>query len=277
LLADAALFLVAFIWGSTFVIIKRAINDVPPLTFNSFRFLIAAGFIAIIFRDKIKEFKTNTWRSGILIGIFLFLGYTLQTLGLQYTTASKAGFITGLSVVIVPILSGIKNRQFPPFTALVGAGLATLGLALLSLDEKLIFTKGDLLVLGCALAFALHIISVGEFAREEPSEMLTLLQIGVVGLFSFILAGTKGELSLPLRFSAWAAIVFCGLAATALAYWIQTRAQKFTSPARTALIFSTEPVFGALFAFWLAGEALTSKGIWGCLIIFLGMLFAELG
>jgi drug/metabolite transporter (DMT)-like permease len=275
--AEAALLLVAFIWGSTFVIIKDALTGVTPMVFNSFRFLIAAFFILIIFRRNSLRLKQVSLKAGLKAGVFLFLGYSLQTLGLQFTSAGKAGFITGLCVVIVPLLVGIKNRRLPPTPALLGAALAAFGLAFLSLDGSQSFNRGDVLVLGCAFAFAFHIISVGEFAEHSSSETLTLLQIGSVGLFSLFWSGTTGQLAFRLSLPVWGGIIFCALAATALAYLIQTKAQKITSPTRTALIFSTEPVFGALFAYLYAGELLTVKALLGCLIILMGMLFAELG
>lgn len=276
LLAEAALLFVAFIWGSTFVIIKDALNGVSPIVFNTFRFLIAAIFIALIFGKKSFKIKTGTLKGGIKAGSFLFLGYSLQTLGLQFTTAGKAGFITGLCVVIVPIISGIKNRRRPPLTALIGVALAVWGLALLSLNGGQTFSGGDLLVLGCAFAFALHIVTVGEFAGSESAETLTLIQVGAVGLFSLVGSVLEGGLTFNLSFSVWIRIIFCALAATALAFWIQTKAQRITSSTKTALIFSAEPVFGALFAYLYAGEILTLKAFFGCLAILSGMLFAEL-
>ncbi|MFQ6059052.1 MAG: DMT family transporter, partial [Anaerolineae bacterium] len=194
------------------------------------------------------------------------------------TTASKAGFITGLSVVIVPLAAWLILGRRPAPNALAGVILATVGLALLSLQmgESLAVGWGDLLVLACAFSFALHIVAIGAFAPRMDPLALATVQIGVVALVSGALAltvegGWSGFSSLV-----WFAALFTGLLATSLAFAVQTTAQVFTTPTHTALIFATEPVFAALFGALLAGERLAGRALLGCGLILAGMLLAEL-
>jgi len=267
--------LVTLIWGSTFVMVKDALNSVQPLGFLSLRFLLAAVVLGLLFRKRLRSSARREVVAGLLIGVWLFAGYFLQTVGLQYTTSSKAGFITGLSVVIVPVLATVLLREPPTQSAIVGASLATVGLAFLSLRGNLTFSYGDLWVLGGALGFALQIVTVGHFAPSMDPARLTFFQIAATGLISLALAPWVETLTFSLAPSAWFAVVFTGLVATALVLSIQTKAQQFTSPTHTAVIFALEPVFAALFGFLLAGDRLGPRELIGCTLILLGMLAAS--
>jgi drug/metabolite transporter (DMT)-like permease len=211
----------------------------------------------------------------LTMGLALFAGYALQTFGLELTTPAKAGFITGLSVVIVPVVSTLLLRQRLARGAWLGVGLATIGLALLSLQADLSVDPGDLLVLGCALAFACQILLTGRFAPRHDPLLLTFGQIVVVAF----LAGTAALLlespPAPTRNVVFAA-AFTGILATSLAFGIQTVAQRFTSPTRTALVFATEPVFAAIFSFLLIGEVLALRQLAGCALILAGMITSEI-
>jgi drug/metabolite transporter (DMT)-like permease len=218
------------------------------------------------------------WRgvaAGVLIGLFLFGGYAFQTAGLRYTTASKAGFITGLYVAMVPALSAMLLRQRPPTEAMLGVLLATIGLALLSLKADLSIERGDVLMLFCALSFALHIIAVGAFAGKLDAIALTLVQVATVTVISAAISLFGGQ-GIPTPSAATlGAAAFTGVLATAVAFGIQTAVQRFTTPTHTALIFTGEPVFAALFGVWLAGDLLTSANLVGGLLIILGTLITE--
>jgi drug/metabolite transporter (DMT)-like permease len=214
------------------------------------------------------------------MGIALFAGYALQTFGLRLTTPAKAGFITGLSVVIVPVVSTLALRQRLSRGVWLGVGLATAGLALLSLQvadaarASLSMSPGDLLVLGCAVAFACQILLTGRFAPRADPLLLTFGQIVVVALLAGIAALLLERPSVPTGSVLFAA-AFTGILATSLAFGIQTAAQRFTSPTRTALIFATEPIFAALFSYLLIGEVLGPRQILGCALITAGMVTAE--
>jgi len=211
----------------------------------------------------------------LLMGLALFAGYALQTFGLRLTTPAKAGFITGLSVVIVPVVSTLALRQRLSWGVWLGVGLATAGLALLSLQSNLSVSPGDLLVLGCALAFACQILLTGRFAPRYDPLLLTFGQIAVVASLAGIAALLLESPPEPTGTVLFAA-VFTGVLATSLAFGIQTVAQRFTSPTRTALVFATEPVFAAVFSFLLIGEVLGLRQLAGCALILAGMVVAEL-
>ena len=278
LLADLALLLVALIWGSTFVLVKEAVSQVKPLSFIALRFALATLTMALLFRRRLRTLGRRGLLAGALIGLFLTAGYGFQTAGLQYTTASKAGFITGLSVVIVPFAAWLILGRRPASNGLAGVILATIGLALLSLQmgERLAIGRGDLLVLACSLSFALHIVTVGAFAPRMDPLALATAQIGVVALVSGVLALIVERDGSGFSGLVWFAALFTGLLATALAFAVQTAAQVFTTPTHTALIFATEPVFAALFGYLLAEERLTGRALLGCGLILAGMVVAEL-
>ena len=274
--ADLSLLLVTAVWGATFVMVKDAVASTGPLTFVALRFVLAAAVLAPVVAGSRIRPSGQLVVGGAAVGFLLFAGYALQTAGLQFTSASKAGFITGLSVVIVPLLLASVLGRPPARATTGGVALATTGLALLSLGAELSFAPGALLVLGCALAFALHILAVGHFAPTVPALGLTFGQIAAAAVYTTVGAliferPTPGELWAVLP-----AAAFTGLFATIAAFYLQTQAQRFTTPTHTALIFSMEPVFAALFAFLLAGERLGARELTGCGLILGGMLVAQL-
>ncbi|MFC4767530.1 DMT family transporter [Effusibacillus consociatus] len=286
LVADLILLLVTFSWGATFVLVKVAIDTMPPFTFLAIRFAIAAALIFLIlllFKRAHLQTDKGLLKAGLVLGFWLFAGYAFQTFGLKYTTASKAGFITGLSVVLVPLFSVWLLRMKLKRPTIIGVITATAGLALLSLDKVEAADFGDALMFLCALSYAMHILLMGKYAPRFKALPLAMYQIAAVAIFNSIgallvepwqKAFTKEVLFNP---TVDAAIVICAVFATALAFVAQSQFQKFTTPTRTALIFSTEPVFAAVTAYLWADERLSGQAVLGCLFILSGMLFAELG
>ncbi|NLG51119.1 MAG: DMT family transporter [Chloroflexi bacterium] len=278
--ADSLLLLVTLIWGSTFVMVKDAVADYPVFPFLSLRFSLATLALLLIGGKRLRALDRKGWGAGVLIGLFLFAGYALQTVGLCYTSASKAGFITGLSVVLVPLISTLWLRRLPTPGAMLGVGLAAAGLAMLTLTDGLNIAFGDLLVLGCALSFALHIVSVSAFAPRMDTMGLTIVQVGTVAVVSGIITLLDEGLPLPSSLiptgPVWFAATFTGILATALAFTIQTTMQRFTTPTHTALIFAAEPVVAALAGVVLAGEAMTSRAIAGGVMIVTGTIVGEI-
>lgn len=287
-LADLSLLIVAAMWGCTFLIVQHAVRVLPPLAFNGIRFVGAAVLLALI----ITVFYRGQWRAvsirmllhACLLGLFLFLGYAFQTVGLLYTTTSNAGFITGLSVVLVPFLALVLLKHPISRFTWLSALLAACGLYLLTFaGSAFALNKGDVLVFLCAIGFALHIAYTGIFAPRYPALPLAALQMAVVGLLSLIgsllfedigpAAQTMDKLLQPEVL--WALAVSIG-PTSAFAFWIQTVCQKYTSPSRVAVIFAMEPVFAALTGLWFGGETLGVAAGVGCLFIFAGMIIAEL-
>lgn len=286
IVADISLLFVAFIWGTTFVLVQNAISFLEPFSFNAVRFLIAALFLLVwllLFkRNQLFEINWSLIKAGILLGIWLCAGYAFQTFGLLYTTSSKAGFITGLSVVLVPLLTFLLLKQKIKRIALIGAFLAMVGLYLLTLGATLSFNTGDLLVFFCAISFAMQIVVTGKYAKHYPALALTLVQIGTVGVISLIFAllfedaNNMFNLEILGHPSVFLALLITSIFATALAFLFQTNFQKYTTATRVALIFAMEPVFAALTGVFWNNEVLGPKAITGCLLILCGMVLSEL-
>jgi drug/metabolite transporter (DMT)-like permease len=211
----------------------------------------------------------------MLIGIFLFIGYVFQTIGLQYTTASNAGFITGLNVVIVPIFVAYYQRKFPPKTIVLGVICATLGLAMLSLGDNLAINSGDPIVLICAFCFAAHIFLVGRFAPEVNATVLAAFQILTVAVLSGLCTLVIPQPPMIFSGYVWFSLILTAVICTSLAFFLQSKMQQFTSASHTAIIFAAEPVFAAIFAYLLAQEILSLRGYIGAAFVLAGILIAE--
>ncbi len=286
--ADLVLLLVTAVWGATFVMVKDAVASSSVFVFLAIRFGLASAAMLPLLRwphltrrfipsPLSNSLTRSSSAAGALLGLLLFASYAFQTSGLQYTTPTRTAFITGLSVVLVPLLAALFWRKMVQPAAIVGVLLATTGLALLSLSADFSVSRGDLLVLGCAVCVALHILTTGVFAPRSDPIRLTAVQLLTVAVLSGLFALLwERPLALPSS-SVWFAAAFTGLLASSFAFGAQTVAQRFTSATHTALIFVTEPVFAALFSFVMGRETLTSRAWLGCGLILAGMLTAELG
>jgi len=279
IIADLALVFVTLIWGATFVTVKEAIRHIEPYYFLAIRFGIATLIMLAVTNRRFYKITAPVLAKGFIIGIALFAGYAFQTFGLQYTTASNTGFITGLSVVIVPALITVATRKPPGSGPVIGIICATAGLGLLTINESLKFNFGDFLVLFCAFSYAVHILLVGRYSPDNDSFILATVQIGTVAGLSFAAALIKESVPTAASFNTqvWEAILITAVLATAVAFFLQTWTQKYTSPTHTAIIFTMEPVFAAIFAFLLAGESFSPRQGIGAVLILAGMLISELG
>jgi drug/metabolite transporter (DMT)-like permease len=272
--ADAALAGNTVIWGSTFVLVQAALKHISPILFLAIRFSIATIALALLFRGRARFVPT---RGGVVAGGCLFAGYLFQTVGLQFTTASKSAFITGLAIPLVPLLTCLVYLSRPRFFELAGALCATAGMGLMTLQGgNLAIGRGDLLTFFCAVAFAAHIIAVGHYSRRVSFESLSLIQLAfaaALGLGTFWWVETP---VVELKPIVVAALGLTGLLATALAFTVQAWAQQHTTPTRTALIYSLEPVIAWLTSFWLLGEMLSRRAVAGAGLILCGILIVEL-
>ena len=275
--AEIYLLIIVIIWGSTFALIKGVIDTIPPYTYLAYRFLLAALILVVIFWKRLKKLNIMILKKGSLIGIFLFLGYTLQTVGLKYTTATKAGFITGFSVVLVPIISFLLLKEKVSRDSVIGVALATLGLWFLNYNSSFSFNLGDFLVLLCAFSFAMHIISVGLFSKKLDYVLLAITQITVVFVLSLFMALIFERPAIHLSYSSdiWWSILITGIFATALAFYMQNRFQRHSTATKTAIIFSGEPLFAAIFAYILIGEKVGLIAWAGGLLIIFGMIISQ--
>ena len=282
LLAELSLLGVAAIWGWTFVLVKESLQEVSTFTFLFYRFALAFGLLLLLFGRRLRdaEPEPRLWAKGALIGLTLFLGYWFQTLGLLYTTATNSGFITGLSVVLVPVLGAMLFRERTRGAVWLGAGLSAVGLGFIvfggaSSWRVSAFNVGDGLTLLCAISFALQIVLISRFTRPERYLPILVAQIGVVALLSGVGMLLFEELVIPKSAVAWKGIVITGLFATALAFWVQTRFQPLSTAGHTAILFSSEPVFAALFGYGLLGERLVGGQWLGAVLILVAMLVAQ--
>jgi drug/metabolite transporter (DMT)-like permease len=271
LTAHLALVVAAFFFGTTFVPVRDAVLDVEPVPFIAVRFLVAAAVVWPFARGRPRP--PGAVAAGVACGAALAVGFVLQTVGLQYTTPSASAFITYLLVVMVPILSAVLLRRRPQPLTLVGVVLATFGLFLLT-GADLSLGRGEVLTVGCAVAFALHIVLLAELAPRFDSVVLNVVQLAVVGVACFVPGLVAGGYGFTAR--AALAAVYTALAASALAFGLMVWAQRRVGPTRAALLLTLEPVFAAA-AGYLAGDRLGGVGLVGGVVILAGILVAELG
>ena len=272
--AEAALVGIAAVWGLTFVMVQDAIALLPTMAFLAYRFLPAALIVAVVFRRRLAGLGADGVRAGLVMGAFLTAGYVLQTLGLEATTASNAGFITGLFVVLTPLMGALFLRQRVGGLAWAAAGVSALGLYLLSGSAGL-NARGDGLVLLCAVAFAAHILVTDRAVREHDVGALLVVQLVVAGVLCLAGAALLGQLEAPRWATVWSALLVTSLVASALGFFVQTYAQQHSPPARTALILASEPAFAGLFGYLLAGDRLTGVGWLGAALIMAAIVAVE--
>lgn len=273
-LAAFALVGVAAVWGSTFIVVQEAVSRMPVMDFLAIRFSIATLVLFILQPKCLRGLSQLGLSRAVGLGLVLGLAYITQTFGLQHTSAAVSGFITGLFVVLTPLLSALLLRRHINRNVWIAVIMATAGLALLSLNGWSI-GMGEILTLLCALFFALHIVGLGEWSSRHDVYSLAVVQIGFVAILSLAFALPDG-LTLPPDAVTWGAVMLTAVLATAAAFFIQTWAQSLISPSRTAIIITMEPAFGGLFAVLFAGELITIRLITGGALVLGAMLLTEL-
>jgi drug/metabolite transporter (DMT)-like permease len=283
--AHVLLISVVAIWGSTFVVVKDALSDISPLLFNLIRMTLAFACLALFYRGHFGRMNRRSLLAGAIVGLCLAMGYQFQTAGLRLTTPSKSAFITGMVVVLVPLLCAIpglrpRASHAPRWNAWGGAIVAFLGIVLLTTPPGSGFDfrsigLGDLLTFGCALGFSLHILALAHLSPRVPFEQLAVLQVGFCAVFM--------AASLPLLEHPWIhlslrvviALLVTAVLATAAAFTVQSWAQKHLPATHTALILALEPVFAWITSFLFAGERLSHRGATGAVLILAGIALTE--
>jgi drug/metabolite transporter (DMT)-like permease len=287
---ETMLMMNTLIWGATCVIIKSALMDVSPLLFISLRFFTAT-LILLPFAFKIfRNINRQIFRDGVFLGLLYFIGFTTQTVGLKYTTATKSAFITGTFIIFTPVFQVLIEKRPPAKRVLLGILLALTGLIFLtSKGDSLLgvfseisesFNIGDFLTLLCALFFALYLVYLDIITKRNDYKPLVFLQIAVTGilglLFSFLFNGWEIEtIEFSFSSSLLFAVLYTSIFATVLTTTIQTKYQKFVTPSVAGIIFSFEPIFAAVFAFFVLNEKISNFGLVGCVLIFAGLLVSE--
>ena len=244
--------------------------------FIAFRFLSSSLILTILFFSRIKTIGADTLQKGFVLGILLCLGFALQTIGLNYTTASKSGFITGTMVIFTPLLQIAIRKQLPSVGNFLGIILVTLGLFLLTTPTGSTFNLGDGLTLVCAISFAVYIVYLDGASKKGDILQLTYVQLLTTGVLSGLLAVSFEEIRFEPTDNLFLVIGYLTLFATLLTTYLQTRYQRDTTPTRAVVIFSIEPVISALLAFMILGEILGTLGVLGGAVIVVGLLISEL-
>lgn len=274
--AELMLFATTFIWGSTFVVIKWGLVDLSPLLLLALRFTLAAGLFLPLCVRSLRTTNRATFLAGSGLGLLLLLGLALQTTGLQYTTASKSAFITGLFVIFTPFVQYVVVRRTPTPANLLGVVIVTLGLWFLTDPQGSGLNRGDGLTFLCALTFAVYIVYVDLASKFHDVLHLTFFQILAGAAISWVGVGLlEAPVFRPTATALWV-VVYLALAATILTGYIQTRYQRDTTPIRAAIIFTVEPIWAVIFAGLALDERLGPLGLLGGGLILLGVLVSEI-
>jgi len=287
---EGALLFNTLIWGGTFALIKNAFTDVSPLLFLGLRFGLATLIFLPFVYTQLRTTNKKTLIAGAILGVFYFSGFATQSVGLNLTTATKSGFITGTFVIFIPILQLIIEKRKPKWFNLVSVFLVLIGLVMLSSkgDNAIDFFKqlgsdfnfGDILTLICAILFAFQVVYVDVFTKKYDFLPMVFVQLLITGLggfiFSFIFSiSALEEVRFTMNMSVVSAILYTSIFASIIATVIQLKYQKIVSPTKAGIIFSIEPIFAAVFAYFLLSEKISNFGFVGCVVIFLGLIVSE--
>lgn len=281
------LLLTALIWGSAFVAQSVGMDYVGPFTFNGVRSVIGGIFLifCIWFMDKTGIRKNNKAESkddkkvlltgGISCGVVLFIASNLQQIGIQYTTVGKAGFITALYIVIVPVL-GLFLKKKCPVTVWISVIIAVIGFYRLSVTDGFSLTRGDLLVLLCAVVFSVHILVIDHFTEKTDGVKMSCIQFIVCGILSCICMFIFEKPQVSALVSAWMPLLYAGILSCGVAYTLQIVAQKGYNPTVASLLLSLESVFSVVAGFIVLGQKMTARELSGCILIFAAVILAQL-
>lgn len=285
--SSLVLLFVALIWGVAFVAQDVGMDYVGPFTFNAARTLLGGIVLipCIALLDRLdparkeaakKGSKKQLLIGGVCCGLMLYLGSTFQQIGIMYTTVGKAGFITALYILFVPLM-GLFVKKRPPILTWIAVAVAMVGLYLLCMNESFTFALGDILMLICAVAFAGHILVIDRFTALVDGVRLSCVQFFVCSLLSWISVLVSGEtVSLESIGAAWLPIGYAGILSCSVAYTLQIVAQKNAKPEVASLLMSFESVFAVIAGWILLSQALSLKEVIGCALMFAAIVFAQL-
>lgn len=279
IIADCSLLFIALTWGSTYVIVKKTLETTPVFSFIFMRYALAALFLLCFNLSNLRKIDRRLVLDGTILGTVLFLGYSLQTLGLRQTSAPIMAFTTNLYVVIVPFLQWILLKIRPRQAAIAGVALAVIGLGFITQNSEVIVTVGIVYGIFCALFYALHITLVDRYSKRNNSNLLTLIQLTVVTIFSVIASRLSESYIWPESFNNQLilAVAITGILGTSVAFIIMLGMQKHTTPTKAAIIYMMESPFSIIFNYLLFGQLLTNRQSFGVFFIFLAMIVSHLG
>ena len=276
--ADLMLTLVTGFWGISYFLMDLCLTDLPPLCLNAFRFLLACVVIWLLYFPKMKHISRETVKYSVIIGLSLAVVYMCCTYGILYTSISNAGFICALSVVTTPVLEFILARKMPGLRLFVALALCTVGLALLTLNEQFRPALGDIICSGTAIFYAIDLVVTDRAVHRPEVDPLQLgiLQLGVVGVIMLTLSFLLEEPHLPSSPAVWAGALFLSLFCSGFAFVVQAVQQQYTTPSHVGLIFTLEPLFAAIVAYFLANERLGARGYLGAALMMTSLVLMEL-
>lgn len=272
---ELLMLITAIMWGSGFVGMAMGLEHWTVLQLMALRFTFAAILLALIFHKKLKMISKSVFWKGSILGAILFTAFTLQTLGLEYTTPSKNAFLTAINVIVVPIIAYvIYKRRFDRFE-ITAAFIAIIGIGFLSLQDSFTINVGDMLSILCAIAFAFDIFYTNVFVKKEDALALTIVQFFAASILSWIGVVGLGEVPTSASIEGILTVVYLAVFCTLVAYVCQNIGMQYADPTKSALILSTESIFGTLCSVLILNEILTGRMIFGCFLIFLAIVIAE--
>ena len=272
---EIILLLTSIMWGGGFIATEFSLGSMTPLQVMTIRFLIATIILCSVFFNQLKQISKSTLKKGTLAGFFLFVGFVFQTVGLKYTTVSNNAFLSAIAVIFVPIIGIFLGRKIDRY-GIIGTILTVIGIAFLTINGSLASINiGDVLTILGAMFYAIQILLVDMFAKEEDVTVFTIVQITMCFLFSLITMLIRGDLSFNITFNSGGGVIYLAVFSTAIGLFLQVLGQKSTTETRADIIMSTESVFGTIFAIILLNQALTIKVIIGCIIIFIAIIISE--
>lgn len=274
-IGEILLVLTAIIWGSGFVASAVALEHYTPYQILASRFLIGAVILSLVFWKKLHKLTKSTLIKGAMLGIFLYIAFALQTVGLQFTTPSKNAFLTAVNVVIVPFLGFLLYKRKIDMYELTGAILAVVGIAVLSLKLSSEVNVGDVLTLGCAVGFAFHIFYTAKFVQTEDPVVLTIVQMITAAVIGNVVLLFRGETSFSMETEGLMNLFYLGIFSTTIAFLMQTVAQKYITETKAAIILATESFWGMVFSIIILNEVMTGRMIIGAFLILLAILISE--
>jgi drug/metabolite transporter (DMT)-like permease len=281
--AHILLVLVTLVWGATFVVIKNALADISPLLFNAVRLTLAGAVLGVIFARELRHLTRGALAMSVLVGVFLWLGFEFQTTGLRLTSASKSAFLTGFSVILVPVFLALGWRKHINRWTMGGVVVALAGLYLMTVPagnggslNLASINRGDLLTIGCAIMFALQIIFMGRAMQRYRFEQVATLEAIVTAALMWLTVPVLEQAHVIWSARVIWAILVTGLLGTAAGFTVQAWAQQFTPPTHTALIFLLEPVFAWITSYLVLGERLGWRAGAGAMMILAGIMISEL-
>jgi len=278
--AELFLLFTAIFWGLSFPLIKIGLIYISPFAFVFYRFLITTIIFILIFRKRLSRIKFKELKYGFILGIYLYIGFITQTIGLKYTSAANSAFITGTNIVLIPFVQILLIKTKPKIENVIGIIIVVIGLFFLTEIKNANFNFGDFITLFCAVSFAIYIVLLDKYYKETGyfeliyGQFISMVFLCLLGMF-FIEHLIFDEYHFELNFDSAFSLIFTSLLATLLGLYIAIKYQKFTTPVRAGLIYNMEQIFAVIFAYFIINELMSFNQLIGAIIMFSGLLISE--